>query len=167
MLRFISRLAIRCTFYWKVGNSLHIFCQVGNSLHIYRKLAIHCIFIGSWQFIAYLLEVGNSFHIYWQVGNSLQIYWQVGNSLHIYWQVGNSACVGSLYLGCLNTSVDSITYGRVMLTVRVPMPSCFSERWMQLLVHRSLRWFRTIINHLATRVPDPCSPPRESETPGT
>ena len=65
--------------------------------------AIRCIFIGA--------------------GNSLHIYWQVGNSLHIYWQVDNSACVGCFIFWVPNTSVDSITYGGVRLTVRIPEPS--------------------------------------------
>ena len=56
-----------------------------------HPIALIFIFIRSWQFVADLLEVGNSLHIYWQVGNSL----------HIYWQVANSACVGSLDSGCL------------------------------------------------------------------
>ena len=66
-----------------------------------------------------------------QVGTSLHIFWQVGNSLHIYWQVDNSTYVGCFIFWVPNTSVDSITYGGVMLTVRKPEPSYFSERGTQ------------------------------------
>ena len=39
------------------------------------------------------------------------------------WHVGNSACVGCFIFWVPNTSVDSITYGGVRLTVRKPEPS--------------------------------------------
>ena len=72
----------------------------------------------------------------------------------------------SFYSGCLYTSVDSITCGGVILTVRKPKPSCFSERWTQYPIHRCLRWFRTILKtqRQVFRIPHP---PRESEIPGT
>ena len=59
----------------------------------------------------------------YEVGNSLHMYWQVGNSLHIYWQGGNSAYVGCFVFWVPNTSVDSITYGGVRLTIQKPEPS--------------------------------------------
>ena len=52
-----------------------------------------------------------------------------------------------------NTSVDSITYGGVMLTVRKPEPSYFSERGTQ----RPARLFMMVQDHHkmpATRVLD-------------
>ena len=51
--------------------------------------------------------------------------------MHIYWQDGNSACVGCFIFWVPNTSVDSITYGGVMLTVRKHEPSYFSGRGTQ------------------------------------
>ena len=73
--------------------------------------------------------------------------------MHVYWQVGNSAYVGCFIFWAPNTSVDSITYGGMILTVRIPEPSYFSERWMQ----SPARLFMMVQDHHkmpATRVLD-------------
>ena len=107
-------------------------------------------------------QVGNSLHIYWQVGNSLHSYWQVGNSLHIYWQVGNSAYVGCFIFWAPNTIVDSITYGGMILTVRIPEPSYFSERWMQRPARHKMPATRVLDHPPSPTVPTPLAPSDKS-----
>ena len=104
-----------------------------------------------WQFVAH-----------WQGGNSLHIYWQGGNSLHIYWQGGNSAYVGCFIFWAPNTIVDSITYGGMILTVRIPEPSYFSERWMQRPARHKMPATRVLDHPPSPTVPTPLAPSDKS-----
>ena len=86
----------------------------------------------------------------------------VGNSLHIYWQVGNSAYVGCFVFWAPNTIVDSITYGGMILTVRIPEPSYFSERWMQRPARHKMPATRVLDHPPSPTVPTPLAPSDKS-----
>ena len=83
--------------------------------------------------------------------------------MHVLEQVGNSTYVGCFIFWAPNTIVDSITYGGMILTVRIPEPSYFSERWTQ----RPARLFMMVQDHHkmpATRVLDTLPSPAGNST---
>ena len=65
------KLAIHCIFIGSWQFVAHL-SEVGNPLRIDWKLTIHCTFIVSWQFIAHIFEVSYSLHIYW-----IHIHWKL------------------------------------------------------------------------------------------